>query len=101
MRIPGFMHPPWDDDAIRAFPKSDDGASQMNGPVMMRARKSLLTLMTILCTTAASAAPPASVPALLDRLTWGTNEPSLALAGRSPDRWPKPLGYGNSSRAFS
>ena len=31
MRIPGFMHPPWGDDAIRAFPQSDDGASQMNG----------------------------------------------------------------------
>jgi len=54
---------------------------------MMRARKSLLTLMTILCTSAADAAPPASTPALLDRLTWGINEPSLALAGRSPDRW--------------
>jgi uncharacterized protein (DUF1800 family) len=54
---------------------------------MTRARKSLLTLMTMLSSTAASAAPPTSTPALLDRLTWGLNEPTLALAGRSPDRW--------------
>jgi uncharacterized protein (DUF1800 family) len=54
---------------------------------MMRTRKSLLILMAVLSATTASAAPPASTPALLDRLTWGINEPSVVLAGRSTDRW--------------
>src|SRR5207248_457735 len=35
----------------------------------------------------AVAAQPAGAPALLDRLTWGINEPSVALARHGTDRW--------------
>jgi len=53
---------------------------------MMRARKSLLLLTMALSGTTASAAQT-SAPALLDRVTWGINEPSAALAGHGTDRW--------------